>query len=69
MVERLKSADAVSGRSYWLCQKDLCPMSRADPNSDPNSPQFAQIPNSQLFFKLDRYGYFVVYYKIALTIL
>ena len=33
MVERLKSVGAVSGRLYWLCQKELCPMSRADPNS------------------------------------
>jgi len=33
MVERLKSADAVSARLYWLCQKELSPMSGADPNS------------------------------------
>jgi hypothetical protein len=32
-VERLKSAGAVSGRLYWLRQKELCPMSGADPNS------------------------------------
>jgi hypothetical protein len=36
MVERLKSAGAVSGRLYWSCQKELCPMSRADPQfADP----------------------------------
>jgi len=63
MVERLKSVGAVSGRLYWLCQKRFVQCQGQPPIRN------SSIFNTQLFLKLDRYGYFVVYYKIALTIL
>jgi len=62
-------ADWGTKQLMFRLPRSVTDVSRADPDSDPNSPQFAQTPNSQLFLKLDRYGYFVVYCKVALTIL